>query len=221
MTFTCRFVFAFVLVLGCSLPLCAATATVLEYRGFTIDESQVRTRPDLAGLRTAAKEQIDLVLAVGLPPEVIAFFQGIPFALVPAEAIRGSTPGVYDNRRVRVSDNMIRAGRKPVLLHEFMHAYHDQKLPQGTKNPDILAFFARAKSLGAYQAKSHMMENQGEFFACSATTYLFGVTAQEPFKRDKVRTTQPDLYAYLEKLFGPTTGAYAGVLPPARPGSQP
>ena len=43
------------------------------------------------------------------------------------------------------------ANRMPnVSLHELVHAYHHQVLPQGFANPEILAAFARAKESGRY-----------------------------------------------------------------------
>ncbi len=196
-----------------------ADAVKFEHRGFTVDETAVQSLPNLAALRTATKEQIDIVLSVDLPKEIITFFQSVPFHLVQAEAIKGPTPGVYGGGRVRVSTNMIRAGHKPILLHEYLHAYHEQKMPKANRNPEILAFYEKAKTLGVYAAKSHMMENQNEFFACAGTTFLFGLTAQEPFQRDKVKTNQPELHAFLQKLFGPDAGKHEGSLtsPAVRP----
>jgi len=185
-----------------------------KYRGFTIDDSAVRKMPEVEAMRTATKEQIDMVCAVGVPKEILEFFQSVPFALVPVGTIPRGTPGFYQSRSggVRVVSNIITTGHKPVLLHELLHAYHDQKVKDGFKNRDIAGFYERARALDAYAAKSHMMQNDREFFACAATTYLFGVTAQEPFERAKIKTKQPELVAYLAKLFGPDAGNYAGSL---------
>ena len=162
----------------------------------------------------ATREQIEIVCAVGLPDEILTFFKGVPLVLVPPGTISTGSPGVYvgKERGVRVAAGIVRMGHKPVLLHEYLHAYHDQRLEKGVRNPEILAFYERAKSISAYAAKSHMMENGGEFFTCSATTYLYGVTAQEPFKREKVKENQPDMYEHLKTLFGPKAGSYAGSL---------
>ena len=185
-----------------------------QYRGFTIDDSRVRNMPNLEAVRTATKEQIDMVCAVGVPAEILAFFQSVPFEIVPQGVLPSSTPGLYSprDRSVRVTAGIVTTGHKPVLLHELLHAYHDQRLPGGFENPDIARFYERAKAIPAYAQKSHMMQNDREFFACSATTYLFGVTAQEPFKREKLRDSQPDLLDYLKKLFGPNAGEYQGSL---------
>ena len=58
-----------------------------SYRGFTIDESRVSQLPAIEAIRTAMKEQIDIVCAVGLPADTLKFFQGVPFVFLPAEAL--------------------------------------------------------------------------------------------------------------------------------------
>lgn len=185
------------------------------YRGFTIDESRVRNLPNLEEIRTATREQIDIVCAVGLPANVLKFFQGVPFVFLPADAVPSRSPGLYSaqDRSVKVTARILTIGRRPVLLHELLHAYHDQKLPQGFKNAAILRYFKEANGLAnGFAAKSHMMRNPNEFFACAATTYLFGVTAQEPFKRETIKERQPELFAHLQEMFGPDAGSYAGSL---------
>ena len=196
--------------------LCAKPATATEiYRGFTIDESRIENLTDLQAVRTAVKAQIDIVCAVGLPPEIMAFFQGVQLDVAPAAALNGN-PGLYDrlNKCVLISTGIVEMGHKPVLLHEFMYAFHDQRLGEGFWNRTILSFYGQAMAISVFPAHSHMMSDQMAFFACSATTYLFGVTAQEPFKREKIKDNQPDFFAYLQKLFGPRAGSYAGSLAP-------
>jgi hypothetical protein len=185
------------------------------YRGFTIDESAVRTQPDLAAILTATREQIDLVHAVGLPPETLSFLQSVKFELVPTGTFMNPTPGRYTGRAgrsVQVSAAILRTGHKPVLLHELLHAYHDQHVAHGFDNPAILELYRKAKSIPAFAAKSHMMSNEKEYFACAATTHLFGVTAQEPFTQGEIRENQPALHDYLSSLFGPEAGRYKGSL---------
>jgi hypothetical protein len=198
-----------------ALVLAGPAAATLAYRGFTIDDSAVQHAPGLPALLDATREQIDIVQAVGLPAEILVFMQGVKFQLVPAGTFKSPTPGRYMGRgeqSVQVSTAIVTTGHKPVLLHELLHAYHDQRIEKGFDNPTILALYREARTLPAYTAKSHMMSNDREFFACTATTYLFGVTAQEPFRREKVRDSQPACHDYLKKLFGPTAGNYAGSL---------
>lgn len=200
---------------GLALALADFVSAAQTYRGFTIDDSAVRKAPNLEALLGATKEQIDLVHAVGLPADVLAFVQEVKFELVPAGTFKRPTPGRYTGRgaqSVQVSAAIVSASHKPVLLHELMHAYHDQRVPQGFRNRVILGFYQQAKGLSAYATRSHMMQNDREFFACAATTYLFGVTAQEPFERSKVRNAQPAFHDYLKQLFGPGAGGHVGSL---------
>jgi len=198
-----------------TLMLAAPLSAAQTYRGFTINNSAVHKLAGLEAVLAATREQIDIVHAVGLPAEILAFVESVEFELVPAGTFKSPTPGIYTGkgtRTVQVSAAIATVGHKPVLLHELMHAYHDQRIEHGFGNPAILGYYAKARSVPGYAAKSHMMSNEKEFFACAATAYLFGVTAQEPFRREKIRETQPDFYEYLRKLFGPDTGSYAGSL---------
>jgi hypothetical protein len=203
-----------VIVLGliASLFLLRPASADSKYRGFTIIDSQVLNMEKHDELLAATKEQIDIVYEVGLSAEVLTFFQSVPFELVPAGTIR--SPGRYAGklRGVQVASSIIAEGHKPILLHELLHAYHDQRIEAGFRNPDIIKYFGHARWTAAFAPRSHMMQNEQEFFACAATTYLFGVTAQEPFQRGKLKTSQPEFFTYLKTLFGPTAGSYTGSL---------
>ena len=190
------------------------------YFGFRVDDSQVAGSPRAEVVRAALREQLAMVCAVGLPDDMLAFFRRVPIRIVAPSGVFQFTPGYYEGREksVQLSTSFPLAGHKPILLHELFHAYHDQKMPGGVDNGAIIGFYGKGKAAGAYAASSHMLDNQREFFACSVTTYLFGVTAQEPFFREKLRATQPEWFAYLKNLCGPGAGGYAGSLtqtPPA------
>jgi hypothetical protein len=189
------------------------TNATMKYRGFTIDESLVQNLTNLQIVLTATEKQIDIVCAVGVPARMLTFFQSQPIHLQPSNKGGG---GDYEFRtkKVNIDCSDIVIFHKPILLHEFLHALHNQRLPRGFENPRIKQFYEHAKSLNVYDAKSHMMSNDKEFFACSGTTYLFGVTAQEPFKREKIRENQPQYFEFLQKLFGTNAGTYKGSLTP-------
>jgi hypothetical protein len=201
----------------CTLYLTSAATAEQNYRRFIIDDSAVKLEPNLSAFILATQTQIDMVHAVGLSTTTMDFFQNVGFELVPTGTFKQPTPGRYTgkgSRRVQVSAGIIRIGPKPVLLHELLHAYHDQRIPKGFRNPEILALYQQARSISAFATKSHMMANAQEYFACMATTYLFGVTAQEPFNREKIKEHQPECLAYLQELFGPQTGQFQGQLSP-------
>ncbi|MGC4073084.1 MAG: hypothetical protein QM760_11290 [Nibricoccus sp.] len=187
-----------------------AAALRSEYRGFSIDKSQVQKVPDLDAVEKAVCQQIDMVCSVGLSEDTLTFLQNVPLILIPPDAIPRSSPGLYgrNERSVKITSRITSIGKRPVLLHELLHAYHHQKLPDGFQNPAVISFFKKAQSEALYGARSHMMQNHSEFFACAATTYLYGATAQEPFTREALKKKQPDLFSFLKKLFGETAGNY-------------
>lgn len=197
----------------------ASSGASVNYRGFNIDLSAVAKNKSAPDVHRAIEEQIDIVHAMGVPSAMMAFFQHVPLEVVSEDTVPKASPGLYGPKRrtVRITSRIIRVGPRPVLLHELLHAYHQQQMPGGLRNREIHSLYEAARKLDAYAAKSHMMQNEREFFACAGTTFLFGVTGQEPFTRDKVSQRQSDLQRFLEKLFGPDAGHYAGSLPKTGP----
>lgn len=197
-----------------ALMIPAGASAGIPYKGFTIHESECAGLPLMDSMVSRAEEQIDIASGVGEPQDLLQFFQGLRISLKPAQ-IPGGTPGLYlgaPTREVEIYPSITVTGHKPVLLHEMLHAYHDQKLPDGFMNAEILRYYLAAKSAHLFDNQSHMMSNQREFFACAATTYLFGVTAQEPFTRERLKQCDPEFHAYLQALFGPGAGTFAGRL---------
>jgi hypothetical protein len=106
--------------------------------------------------------------------------------------------------------------RMPVLvLHELAHAYHDQVIPGGYQNKDILGVFQQAKAAGTYDAvkrwtgekfvekpsKAYAMTNQMEYFA-EVTEAYFDRNDMEPFDRAELRAKDPGVVPILEKVWG-------------------
>jgi hypothetical protein len=95
------------------------------------------------------------------------------------------------------------AGRnleRPVLLHELLHAYHDHFMPGGFGNPVALFWFKQTTDKQLYAANEYLMTNEKEFFAVTASVFLFG--RDGPINRAKIKEVQPDYYKYLVWLFG-------------------
>ncbi len=65
-----------------------------------------------------------------------------------------------------------------------------------------LAFYNRAKSPGLYPAGSYMLANGGEYFAMTASVFLHGSAARDPFTRQNLKDKQPLYYNWLEREFG-------------------
>lgn len=192
--------------------LTSSLTPVMQYRGFTVLDSAVQARENIAEIRSAMQGQLDMVLAVGLPPDVLAFFQTVAIVVRPVGSFATATSGRYTGatRQVELAETIVRNRHKPVLLHELLHAFHSERVPDGRKNVPLLAFHQAATGLSVFNQRSHMMSNVGEYFACAATTYLYGTTAQEPFSREKLQTNQPDVVRFLSNLFGPNAGQYQG-----------
>ncbi len=195
---------ALAIALALAVSLLAATTPgsadplILDYRGWHVDLSEARgTMPD-EKMIVAIKRQIDMVEQVRLKPQVIAFMRTIKIWANPKQTMTG--PGHYaratgiDLRMPLLDPN------KPILLHELLHAYHHQQLPDGFDNADIEKFYERAKGAG-WPEESYMMSNKREFFATTASVYLFGDIPRPPESRKEVRTRQPQYYQWLANLF--------------------
>ncbi len=87
--------------------------------------------------------------------------------------------------------------QRPNILHEMLHAYHANIMPQGFKNPLILFYYNQAKSKQLYPADAYLMTNQEEFFAVTASVFLYGKDDKPPFTRSNLKQMQPDYYKYL------------------------
>ncbi len=96
-----------------------------------------------------------------------------------------------------------------VVLHELAHAYHDQFL--GFDNAEIESVFSRAKRAGIYEkvldhtgrtVRHYGLTNAKEYFAESTESY-FGVNDFYPFVRAELQQHDPEMYALLEKIWGP------------------
>lgn len=104
---------------------------------------------------------------------------------------------------VMIRPSMMRHAQDPVMLHEFLHAYHAQLLPNGFRNEGVLGHYNFAKSKQLYASDTYALVNEREFFAITASIFLYGKdSAHEPFTRASLKEKQPDYYKYLVGLFG-------------------
>jgi hypothetical protein len=171
---------------------------IFEYHGWHVDLTGARGREVAAKMIGAVKQQLDIVEHVGLNPQVLQFMRTIKIWANP-NALRFG-PGRYGHAtgidlRVRAL-----APTRPIILHELLHAYHDRQLPRGFENPDIASFFERGKTVG-WPADSYMLSNDREFFAVTASVYLFGDITRSPESRSQLRAKQPRYYQWLAERF--------------------
>lgn len=194
------------LLLSLLLVLAQPAMADIQYHGFTIDDHLLGDG-DKASLAAQSAPsviaQLDIVEAAGLPPDVLAFFMKTPILVDPE--LRGN-PGYFTVRQgagaVHIQPIVFPAN-KPILLHELLHAYHFHVL--SLQNKPIVDAYGIALHNGAYPAqfrKAHFLENPKEYFAVTATIFLFGPIQQPPFNCGVLRQTDPAYLAFLDATFG-------------------
>ena len=104
---------------------------------------------------------------------------------------------------IKLRPNMMRYEKDPVLLHEYLHAYHARLIPNGYENKAIKGYVGEAKSKELFAKESYVLKNQQEFFAVTASIFLAGKdSVHEPYTRAKLKEKMPEYYKYLVGLFG-------------------
>jgi hypothetical protein len=146
----------------------------------------------------SVKHQIDIVADCGAKPEILASFRSHLITLNPK--IAGDN-GKFSEDGVEIG-SAPETPENPILLHELLHAYHPLVMPMGVQNPDILLYYNRARDNQLYPVNEYLLTNQKEFFAVTASLYLWGHVSREPFARDKLKAQQPIYYAWLGRCFG-------------------
>lgn len=173
---------------------------ILTYRGFTVDLSEAKDAPNLKAIEASLKHQIDIVADCGAKPAILDFFKSQVIFVRPGQ---GDGGGHFAAGSTGVSvDVAVDAPEKPVVLHELLHAYHYRVLPQGHDNPDLLKFYDRAREGDFYPPDSYVLKNVQEFFAVTASLYLWGNVDRPPHDRATLREKQAFYYKWLGDLFG-------------------
>jgi hypothetical protein len=104
---------------------------------------------------------------------------------------------------IMLRPTMLKYAEDPVMLHEFLHAYHGKLMPQGFDNLGIRAFFADATSKNVFGKEEYALRNPQEFFAVTASIFLAGKESiHEPHTRAQLKEKLPKYYKYLVELFG-------------------
>ena len=176
----------------------------ISYSGVNVDVTDLASTSDAEAVLAALRQQIDIVDRIKVSPETRSFLKSVPIVMAPSTGAPGASPGAYSGKTKSISmQARLYDPDKPILLHELMHAYHDQKIAGGFGNPDILKLFQEAGASHRFPADSYMLSNVAEYFGMMASVYLHGSAARDPFARDSIRIKQPDAYRWLEKEFGP------------------
>ena len=176
-------------------------AMEFAYRGWRFNTDAARG-PLPAALADSLKAQVDIVESLDLKPPIKAFFQGVPLEIDPTTK-GGAGEYNFDRRRMYLSMD-IDPPENPVFLHELLHAYHDQRLPGGRRNAQVIGFYEQAKRSGRFPPRSYMLKNPVEFFAMCASVVLWGRAARPPSTREAVREALPDMYDWIVREFTAT-----------------
>ena len=187
-------------VLGVSVGLLQgrAFAAELSYKGWSfITEAGIENLPE--DTVRSLKSQADIVDSLLIKPEIQAFFHGVPLEVDPTTS---GGAGAYSFERHKMFLSMRPdPPQNPVFLHELLHAYHDQRLPAGRRNPQIREFYEKTLKSGAFEDRSYMLSNVIEFFAMCTSVVLWGRAARPPYTRKAVQEHIPDFYAWIATEF--------------------
>jgi hypothetical protein len=177
-------------------------STRFNFRGMAVDVSSIQALPNRDAILESLRGQFTNIDAAVTDPVLKAFLQSVPLVMSPNPS--GSDNAAYNNFTKSVLlTTASYSPEKPVILHELMHAYHDQKLADGFRNADIQRLYQQARTSGQFPVGSYMLGNPSEYFAMMASVYLHGTAARDPFTREAIKQKQPDCYDWLVKEFGP------------------
>jgi len=193
---------AFLLLMLFSIsPAFAASDVVqgaLRYRGFTVDMTLLENDDNRDAVEDSLKKQLDIVADCGAKPEIMAFFRHQKMKLKFGSEDGG---GRFTSASIEVEARP-QPAEKPIVLHELLHALHGRYLPGGFNNADVDRFYGNALRGRLYPPGAYVLKNRREFFAVTASLYLWGYVARPPDNRETLRSKQPFYYRWLGELFG-------------------
>lgn len=161
------------------------------YRGYSIDMSAIAPGLQAVALRRAAQRQVDIVAQAPLRPRIARWLTRVPIKIM---AGQHASPGQYTGQPMLVRLWLRPTpDDRPLLLHELMHAVHNNLLPGRLNNPEILRFYRVAQQRG-YWPGQYVMSNKKEYFAVTASLLLHGTIDRPPRNRATLERMQP-LYA--------------------------
>jgi hypothetical protein len=183
-------------LLACSQAVLARDSYVFDYHGWHIDASKVSDQPRDAVV-TAVQKQIDGIETLGIAQDIVGFMRTVPLR---ADASHEGAPARYERAngidfRLDTLDP-----KKPILIHELLRAFHEQKL-KASDNAIIANAFQESRDSGAWPANAPMLRSAQDFFAATATVYLFGTIDTEPFTQGRLHQVQPEYWKWLGEVF--------------------
>ena len=187
-----------------------------SYHGFNFNTSQMDDLPHYQDVCNECIRQVNYTESTGVSQNIMDFFKTVPLTLKPDYQTPDHYCGLYLDpiRSVILKSaffyqNQQYGFKDQTLLHECLHAFHDQCILNSFNNPYIFQFFQDAvQHRYYYDSKdgsdyfNYWMTNQFEFFACTAMAFLNDYAPYEPFGRRNICKYQPDYYLYLQGIFG-------------------
>ncbi|MFI5390411.1 MAG: hypothetical protein ACHQYQ_03535 [Bacteriovoracales bacterium] len=175
---------------------------LLDYKGFVVRASPgYQINPQLA---EKLKMQIDMVMDSKLPDKVKETLKGVSIIIDDSKGQKSGSPAMYMPKEKKVnahSDPGIYSDKTPIFLHELLHAYHDQFIPNGYQNQEILDYYSKAKKRNCYKPNTHFMQSHVEFFAIASTIVLWGPIQQPPYNLQRINQCQTDDFVEFLKKF--------------------
>jgi hypothetical protein len=193
------FLLAAPLLLTAQSPARAPAPLTLTHRSFTVDISLAANMPNRAAIEDSLKRQIDITADCGAKPEIMAFFRTQKIGL---KTDPKGGPGLFSPTGGVLIQAAPLPPENPILLHELIHALHYHLMPNRNRNADVLRFHDNAMRGGFYAADDYVMKNTNEYFAVTASLYLWGKVARPPHDRATLCRNQPVYCAWLGELFG-------------------
>jgi hypothetical protein len=142
------------------------------------------------------QKQIDAIETRGFAQDILEFMRTVPL-----HAVASGAPAHYIDKAKGIDFRVDALDpKKPVLLPELLRAFHEQKL-KSSEDGMIARAFQEARASGSWPADTAMMKSPQEFFAATATVYLFGAIDTPPFTPGRVRETQPAYWQWLGEVF--------------------
>jgi hypothetical protein len=194
-------------LLACSPAMAARDSYVFDYHGWLIDASKVSDQPRDAVV-TAVQKQIDGIETLGIAQDIVSFMRTVPLR---ASAAHDGAPAHYD-RATGVEFRLDALDpKKPVVLHEMLRAFLEQKL-KASDNTIIANAYQASRDSGVWPTSAPMLRSATDFFTATATVYLFGTTDTEPFTQARLHEVQPEYWKWLGEVFDGFRGC-EGVQP--------
>ncbi|MBU6454809.1 MAG: hypothetical protein KGS72_23780, partial [Cyanobacteria bacterium REEB67] len=181
---------------------------VIDYHGYNIKGQRGQAISN--DVIEKVKAQIEICDRAPVPERVHAFFKALPVTLV-VSTTKPAPTSVYGGvsrqdplGKITLQSGQLEGKPRPILLHEYLHGVNAKLITDGVNSAEIEQFYNRAKQRLAnigQDGNEYFLKNKGEFFAVTASIYLFGDIPRPPYSMKNIAEAMPAYTQYLKKLF--------------------